>query len=75
MGWTCKDGILPKKPAKKHEHHWQQADIDLSDVHKDLTKTNIAKEMSTCVLKGIQNKREVKVLSEREAHRQRKVRY
>lgn len=73
MGWTCMDGVLPKKPAQKQKRHWELDGIDLTDVHKDFTKTNVEKEMRSCVLKGIQNKREVKVLSEREAHRQRKV--
>lgn len=72
MGWTKIDGVLPKRLTKKPKH-WEQDDIDLTDVHKDFTKTNVAKEMSGSVLKGIQNKRDVKVLSEREAHRQRKV--
>lgn len=73
MGWTCIDGMLPKKPLQKPRRKWEQDDIDLTDVHKDFTKTNVAKEMSKSVLKGIQTKREVKELSEREAHRQRKV--
>ncbi|XP_031618951.1 deoxynucleotidyltransferase terminal-interacting protein 2 [Contarinia nasturtii] len=73
MGWTNINGVLPVKPDKKPKRQWQTEEFDLTDVHKDLTKTNVEKEMSTNVLKGIQAKREVKVLSEREAHRQRKA--
>lgn len=70
MGWTNINGVLPQKSEKRHS---RQENTDYVDVHKDFTKTDVAKEMSTNVLKGIQTKRDVKVLSEREAHRQRKV--
>lgn len=73
MGWTTLNGVLPKKPVKKSKQKWQIDEIDLTDVHKDFTKTDVEKEMRSNVLEGIQSKREVKVLSEREAHRQRKV--
>lgn len=73
MGWTQINGVLPVKPANKEKKRWEQENFDLTDVHKDFTKTNVEKEMKTNVLTGIQKKREVKELSEREAHRQRKV--
>lgn len=73
MGWTNLNGVLPKKPEKKTKRNCLIDEIDLTDVHKDLTKTDVAKEMLGNELQGIQTKREVKVLSEREAHRQRKV--
>lgn len=73
MGWTNLDGVLPKKPEKKSKRNWQINEFDLTDVHKDLVKTNVEKEMRSSILHGIQAKREVKVLTEREAHRQRKV--
>ena len=73
MGWTDLNGVLPKKPEKKTKKGWEIEDIDLNDVHKDLTKTDVAKEMRSSVLKGIQTKKDLKILSEREAHRQRKV--
>lgn len=73
MGWTNICGVLPKKPDKKSRQSWQPEDY-LNGVHKDITKTNISKEMSSCVLKGIQTKRDLKIPSERGAHRQRKVR-
>lgn len=73
MGWTDLNGVLPKKPEKKTKKGWQIEDIDLNDVHKDLTKTDVEKEMRSSVLKGIEIKKDLKVLSEREAHRQRKV--
>lgn len=73
MGWTNINGVLPKKPEKKHKRHWGADEFDLTDVHKDLTKTDVNKEMRSCILNGIQTKRDVKVLSEREAQRQRKV--
>lgn len=73
MGWTNISGIIPKKDDSKSKRHWEQRDIDLTDVHKDLAKTNVTNELKNNVLIGIQAKKEVKVLSEREAHRQRKV--
>lgn len=73
MGWTNTDGIIPKKDYTKSKRHWEQRDIDLTDVHKDLIKTDVTKELKNNALTGIQAKKEVKLLSEREAHRQRKV--
>lgn len=73
MGWTSINGVLPKRPEKKSKRSRDNNEIDLTDVHKDFTKTDVAKEMRNSILKGIQTKREVKIPSEREAHRQRKV--
>lgn len=74
MGWTQQNGNLPRKPADKQpKRRWKYEDIDLTDVHKDLAKTNVEKEMRACILNGIETKKEVKIPSEREAHRQRKV--
>lgn len=73
MGWTTINGVLPNKPEKKPKRQWEVEEIDSFDVHKDFTKTNVAKEMEGSILKGIQTRREVKLLSEREAHRLRKV--
>lgn len=73
MGWTNLCGILPKKSETKSKRNRRFDEIDLSDVHKNFTKTNISKEMNSCILKGIQAKRDLKIPSEREAHRQRKV--
>lgn len=76
MGWTEENGYLPRKPADEQvKRRSKYKEIDLTDVHKDLTKTNVEKEMSTCILKGIETKKEVKIPSEREAHRQRKVNF
>lgn len=76
MGWTDQNGYLPRKPLnkeKKEKKRGKHEIMDLTDVHKDLAKTNVDKEMGTCILNGIETKREVKIPSEREAHRQRKV--
>lgn len=73
MGWTNLDGVLPKKPEKKSKRHSRFEEIDLSDVHKDLAKTDVDKEMRTNTLKGIEKRREIKILREREALRERKV--
>lgn len=73
MGWTNVCGILPKKSENKLKRNQHLNEVDLSDVHTNFTRTNISKEMNSCVLKGIQAKRELKIPSEREAHRQRKV--
>lgn len=76
MGWTEENGCLPRKPANKiTKKRSKYEEIDLTDVHKDLTKTNVEKEMSKSILKGIETKKDVKIPSEREAHRQRKVRF
>lgn len=72
LGWTSVCGVLPKKSNNKSRPNRLHEDY-LSGVHEHLTKTDISKEMSSCVLKGIQTKRELKIPSEREAHRQRKV--
>lgn len=73
MGWINLDGVLPKKPNAKPKHRWELEEIDLNDVHKDLTKTDVDKEMKKSTLKGIEKKREIKILREREALRERKV--
>lgn len=73
MGWTKICGVLPKKQDNKSKRHRNFEETDLNDVHNNFMKTDISKQMSTCVLKGIQAKRELKIPSEREAHRQRKV--
>lgn len=74
MGWTEENGYLPRKPADKEtKKRWKYREIDLTDVHKDFTKTNVEKEMKKSILNGIETKKDVKILSEREAHRQRKV--
>lgn len=73
MGWINIDGVLPKKPEKKPKRQWEVEEIDVTDVHKNFTKTNVAKEMVGSILNGIQSKLEVKLPSEREAHRLRKV--
>lgn len=74
MGWTEENGYLPRKPADKQvKKRWKNREIDLTDVHKDFTKTNVEKEMSKSILNGIETKKDVKIPSERAAHRQRKV--
>lgn len=76
MGYTEENGYLPRKPADKLEKkRWKNREIDLTDVHKDFTKTNVEKEMKKCILNGIETKKDVKIPSEREAHRQRKVKF
>lgn len=79
MGWTEQNGYLPRKPATEEKSSSKRRskydDIDLTDVHKDLTKTNVEKEMKTNILKGIETKKDVKILSEREARRARKVNF
>lgn len=71
MGWTRINGVLPLKVLKTLKQN--DDDIDYSDVHKDFAKTDVSKEMSQCKLHGIEKKRSIKVLSEREAARERKV--
>lgn len=73
MGWINLDGILPKKPKAKPKHRWEIEEFDLNDVHKELTKTDVNKEMKSSTLKGIEKKHEIKILREREALRERKV--
>lgn len=73
MGWINLDGVLPKKHNAKPKQRWEIEEIDLNDVHKDLTKTDVNKEMKNSTLKGIEKKREIKILREREALRERKV--
>lgn len=73
MGWISLDGILPKKPEAKPKKRWEIEEIDLDDVHQELTKTDVNKEMKNSTLKGIEKKREIKILREREALRERKV--
>lgn len=74
MGWTEENGYLPRKPAdKQKKKRSKYQEVDLTDVHKDFTKTNVEKEMSKCILNGIETKKDVKIPSEREAQRQRKV--
>lgn len=76
MGWTEENDYLPRKPAHKQtKRRAKYEEIDLTDVHKDFTKTNVEKEMSKCILNGIETKKDVKIPSEREAHRQRKVNF
>lgn len=76
MGWTEKNDYLPRKPADKiSKRRSKYEEIDLTDVHKDLAKINVEKEMSKSILKGIETKKDVKIPSEREAHRQRKVNF
>lgn len=73
MGWVRINGMLPAK-IRKARRNRRDDDTDYNDVHKDFTKTDVSKEMQQCVLKGIEKKRSIKVLSEREAARERKVR-
>lgn len=73
MGWINLDGVLPKKPKAKPKQRWEIEEIDLDDVHEELTKTDVKKEMKKSTLKGIEKKREIKILREREALRERKV--
>lgn len=76
MGWTEENGYLPRKPAdKQKKRRSKYQEVDLTDVHKDFTKTNVEKEMKKCILNGIEKKKDVKIPSEREAHRQRKVNF
>lgn len=78
MGWTEQNGYLPRRPAsnkKSSKRRSKYDDIDLTDVHKDLTATNVEKEMRTSILKGIETKKDVKIPSEREARRERKVNF
>lgn len=73
MGWQLLNGVVPVKVEKKRKNKWIVEDIDWSDVHKDFTKTDVAKEMRGSVLKGIERKHDLKKPSEREALRARKV--
>lgn len=73
FGWQLVNGIVPMKVEKKRQNKWIVEDIDWSDVHKDFTKTNVVKEMRSCVLKGIERKHDLKKPTEREALRARRV--
>lgn len=77
MGWTNNDRVVPAKPIeekKKKHNKWKEEDIiDMTDVHEDLTKTDVKKELVNCCTKGIENKRAVEMLSDRKAAKLRKV--
>lgn len=77
MGWTNNDGMVPKKPVeekKKKFNQWKEEDnIDLADVHEQLNKTDVKKELANCCTKGIEMKRSIEVLSDRKAAKLRKV--
>lgn len=75
MGWTSVEGVLRKKPPKKPR---QPGEVRLDDlpsdiVHTSLLATDVAAELKTSVLKGIEKKHDLKQPSEREAYRARKV--
>lgn len=77
MGWTHKDGMVPKKPVEEKKNmrdQWQEEDIiDTTDVHEHLTKTNVKAELANCCTRGIENKRAIEVLSDRKSAKLRKV--
>lgn len=73
MGWTKMNGVLPTKPDKIPKRLRQLQEMDLTVVHKDFTKTDVAKEMRGSILNGIETKHDLKMPTEREALRARKV--
>lgn len=77
MGWTNNDGMVPKKPVEEKKtkfNQWKEEDIiDLADVHEQLNKTDVKKELANCCTKGIEMKRSIEVLSDRKAAKLRKV--
>lgn len=78
MGWTNTDSVVPSKPAEgkgKKSSEWIEEDvIDLADVHENLTKTDVRKELANSCTKGIEKQRALEILSDRKAAKLRKVR-
>lgn len=69
--------MVPTKPIeekKQKYNQWKEEDIiDMNDVHENLTKTNVKKELINCCTTGIENKRAIEMLSDRKANKFRKV--
>lgn len=70
MGWTWKEGELP---TKIHKNRSKKQAIDNEPIHAGHGKTDIAKEMKSCVLKGIEKKESVEKLTDKKAAKLRKV--
>lgn len=70
MGWTWKEGELPTKILKSRS---KKQVIDNEPIHAGHGKTDIAKEMKSCVLKGIEKKESVEKLTDKKAAKLRKV--
>lgn len=75
MGWISIEGVLrkklPKKDRRPNEVRLDELPSDI--VHESLLATDVAAELKTSVLKGIEQKHDLKQPSEREAYRARKV--
>lgn len=80
MGWVNIDDVLPKKPVddkknKNRHNQWLEEDmVDCTDVHENLAKTNVKKEMANCATTGIEKLRSIEMMSDRQAAKLRKVR-
>lgn len=70
MGWTWKEGELPTKISKNRT---KKQLCDTAPIHAGHGKTDITKEMKSCVLMGIEKKENVEKLTDKKAAKLRKV--